>query len=372
MIIVSHLALALLQILLGHHRATGVYTIRPSLQVGPNERNVRTLWSEKSYNSSMAIALCANPHGTAFVSYCSSSRSWKVNAPTNMHPVLTANVLRLDGQLPLEILTIYEASLSQISALASLTALAPSVSLHDNSPGMHAYTSDALVKARIFWYAYINEGITTALRGGRLMLYVSLFSIDLRILNVHSLSDEVDLETFQRTLPQEGQTPPHSSAVQRSHQVAAQLFVVPLRLSNICRRVHDLLTGRDARQRAERRCPIDSDAMQQIWEGLDSCWNDFSAFRRTAIGIAPEEVERYIASWQIFIFECRESVESFTHAHSPIVTQTTSFAMPSSSTSSRNRRQVAVLITDSLATSLRHRHQRHLCIACIHSLYAGA
>ena len=88
--------------------------------------------------------------------------------------VLTANVLQLDGQLPLEILTMYEATLAQISALASLTALAPSVSLHDNSPGMHAYTSDALVKARIFWYAYINEGIMTALRGGRLMLYVPL------------------------------------------------------------------------------------------------------------------------------------------------------------------------------------------------------
>jgi hypothetical protein len=30
--------------------------------------------------------------------------------------------------------------------------------------------TDALVRARVFWYAYVREGTTTGLRGGRLVM----------------------------------------------------------------------------------------------------------------------------------------------------------------------------------------------------------
>jgi len=178
--------------------------------------------------------------------------------------------------------------------------------------------------------------------------------------------DETDLETFQRTLPNFSNTPtnslsspisptfpspgsvvlplpsnrqvqashlqqqhplshqqqqppsrPHSqNQHQQSHQlsstrqtfiITARLFSLPLRLSAICRKVHAVLTGREAHRRAERGLPIDSDGLQEVWDGLDACWDDFDAIRRSAIGISGEEVERYIGSWQIFIFECRES-----------------------------------------------------------------
>lgn len=61
---------------------------------------------------------------------------------------------------PLERLAIYEATLSQVQALCVLSA--------STSPGFE----DAAIRARIFWYAYTQEGITTGIRGGRFVLYV--------------------------------------------------------------------------------------------------------------------------------------------------------------------------------------------------------
>lgn len=44
----------------------------------------------------------------------------------------------------------------------------------DNPPPINSGLGpfcDVLIRARIFWYAYVNEGITTGLDGGRLQLY---------------------------------------------------------------------------------------------------------------------------------------------------------------------------------------------------------
>jgi hypothetical protein len=62
----------------------------------------------------------------------------------------------------------YEATMSQVYTLCSLA----SVSTVNSGEGAHV---DALVRARIFWYAHVHEGITTGLRGGRLLLYVVFF-----------------------------------------------------------------------------------------------------------------------------------------------------------------------------------------------------
>ena len=76
-------------------------------------------------------------------------------------------MLRLLGSLtyleaqPLERLAIYEATFSQVQALCVLSA--------STSPGFE----DATIRARIFWYAYTQEGMTTGIRGGRFVLYVS-------------------------------------------------------------------------------------------------------------------------------------------------------------------------------------------------------
>ena len=57
----------------------------------------------------------------------------------------------------------YETTLSQVYTLCSLSSAATVAS------GKGDYV-DALVRARIFWYAHIVDGITSGLRGGRLVM----------------------------------------------------------------------------------------------------------------------------------------------------------------------------------------------------------
>ena len=72
------------------------------------------------------------------------------------------NSFRFLEAQPLERLAIYEATLSQVQALCVLSA--------STSLGFE----DAAIRARIFWYAYTQEGITTGIRGARFVLCVHL------------------------------------------------------------------------------------------------------------------------------------------------------------------------------------------------------
>lgn len=56
----------------------------------------------------------------------------------------------------------HEAALSQIHALSSSRT-------SDPNTGRGEYI-DALVKARAFWYAFVQDGAINGLRGGRLLL----------------------------------------------------------------------------------------------------------------------------------------------------------------------------------------------------------
>lgn len=53
-----------------------------------------------------------------------------------------------------------DATMSQVYALCSL---------HSTEIGQGEYV-DALVRARIFWYAHVVDGMTSGLRGGRIAL----------------------------------------------------------------------------------------------------------------------------------------------------------------------------------------------------------
>lgn len=64
----------------------------------------------------------------------------------------------------------YEVAINQVYTLCSLA----SASSMKSSSGDFV---DATLQARIFWYAHVHEGITTGLRGGRLLLYVFDFTL---------------------------------------------------------------------------------------------------------------------------------------------------------------------------------------------------
>ncbi|KAF9228637.1 hypothetical protein BS17DRAFT_772276 [Gyrodon lividus] len=222
-------------------------------------------------------------------------------------------------QSSIERLTTYEATLSQIYSLCSLA----NPSSINSGQGPHC---DALVRARIFWYAHVHEGVTTGLRGGRLLL------------------DDDDLVNFQSTLPPQycasastpsaltSSHPPSSSSSpvtpdfpfnslqdSRGHSRASlayllttQYFTLALAVSGVCRAIHAVLTGPRARRHAEAGIPMREEALMDIWDNLERCWDDFEALRRGAGGVGTigggfirgEDVERFVSGWQVFIFEC--------------------------------------------------------------------
>ncbi|KAJ4479505.1 hypothetical protein C8R41DRAFT_843688 [Lentinula lateritia] len=243
----------------------------------------------------------------------------------------------LEDEHPLDRLTMHEASLSQAHSLCTLLSGPPS-SMPSISSGSSESPDEALMRARIFWYAHMQEGITTGMRGGRLLL------------------SEDDLDVFQRTLPpfrtnsprglnvvytsgvglpspnsptfpsgmssdslRDGS--PHSGA--HSYLSVTHLFSIPLHLSSVCRKIHAVLTGAKASRTAELGGGVDAEGMREVWEGLDTCWDEFEAIRRgistsaggSMLGDVDVWTERFVSCWQIFIFEChnviRESLKQY-------------------------------------------------------------
>jgi hypothetical protein len=78
-------------------------------------------------------------------------------------PTSYTNVYYPEVQSPMERLVMYEALVSQVFTLCSLA----SVSSVGSGQGQAV---DILVRARLFWYSHIVEGVTTGLRGGRLLM----------------------------------------------------------------------------------------------------------------------------------------------------------------------------------------------------------
>ncbi|KAF7295332.1 Zn(2)-C6 fungal-type domain-containing protein [Mycena indigotica] len=218
---------------------------------------------------------------------------------------------------PLDRRCMYEATLNQAAACA--LSGGASMSLHSFP---HA-SDDSIVRARILWYAYMHEGITTGMRGGRFIL------------------TEDDIQSFQSTIPTFGfnlgtnsplpspvspSFPPHSSlplsiphrlihpqsshpqlgSPLRAYMNTVDIFSIPLELSAVCRRVYVVLTGPRAARQAQEGGGIDAEGMRNIWDGLEQCWEDFESLRcRTDLD---EESYLFITAWQIYIFECHNII----------------------------------------------------------------
>ncbi|KAG6832693.1 hypothetical protein H0H92_012265 [Tricholoma furcatifolium] len=222
----------------------------------------------------------------------------------------------LEEAHPLERLAMYEASLSQAQALCTLSgSLAPPTVPITPFPDT---TDDSVLRARIFWYAHMQEGFSTGMRGGRLVL------------------DNDDFEAFQQTLPPYAfsgdnsaintpPSPPESVRPMSSHGLlpqsdgqssgaqafirTSQLFSLPLQLGAICRKVHYVLTGAKATRRADEHGLIDASGMREIWDDLDLCWKQFEAMRRN--GTSEQDsirLEQFVSAWQIYIFECHNII----------------------------------------------------------------
>ena len=145
----------------------------------------------------------------------------------------------------------------------------------------NAVPCEPLVRARVFWYAYVQEATTQGLRDGRLVL------------------DEDDLLSFQNSLPPQYVTPspisrpsssrsgtlPMSSIGQSissaDHpraslvfQLTSHYFSHTLAVARICRAIHVHLTGPRARRKSEGGVPVDQEALIRLWDEIEQAWEE--------------------------------------------------------------------------------------------------
>ena len=115
---------------------------------------------------------------------------------------------------------------------------------------------------------------------------------------------EFDLGLFEETLPP---LDPSNSRADISHletySLVYRYFTLPLQLASACRLVHTAITGPEAR----RKNAIDEERLQRAWGILDKAWSEIDQIRSSelsATAFTTPEIEAYIASWKIFMFEC--------------------------------------------------------------------
>jgi len=191
--------------------------------------------------------------------------------------------LAQDVQSNLERLAMYESTINLIYALTSIAA----VSSVNSGKGEYV---DALVRARIFWSGILHDWMVNGLRGGRMFL------------------NDFDLGLFEETLPP---LDPSNSRADVAHLEAYSMvyryFTLPLQLASACRLVHTAVTGPEAR----RKNMIDEERLQRAWGILDKAWSEVDQIRSSDLSgtaFTPQEIEAYIASWKIFMFECNNII----------------------------------------------------------------
>lgn len=94
--------------------------------------------------------------------------------------------------------------------------------------------------------------------------------------------------------------------------MTTQYFSLALAVSQACRAIHSTLTCSRARRRIESGVPIRKEAVIEIWDNLECCWDNFETLRHNPSGVGAaggdlvrgEDVERFVSGWQVFIFGC--------------------------------------------------------------------
>ncbi|KAG8902065.1 hypothetical protein FRB99_004856 [Tulasnella sp. 403] len=156
-----------------------------------------------------------------------------------------------------------------------------------------------VVRARIFWYAHVHEGITSGLNGGKLIF------------------DQGDITSFRTSLGSTSYTTSLSS-----HPSTAGLthhsIMAPFRLAATCRLISDVLTSPKAeRTHAETASSVNELEVNlpRIWAALEKCWEEFEHLkkiptqmdkhRRDEEGLKRAEslTDMFVSMWQIYIFE---------------------------------------------------------------------
>jgi hypothetical protein len=175
-------------------------------------------------------------------------------------------------------------SLSQGRVLTTLTLPAP---------------PDMMVRKSIFWYFYLEDGLTAGLEGRRLF-----FSEDDVVAFQNAEAQETGSASLKGMIPRPF---PATDKVGFSTRPSRdnEFFVIPMDIGDLCRTMHLTLSSPSAMKR-----PVNLKAVNQLWYSLDGLWERLGALPEKGIPVHEElmDIDKFVATWKLVIFRCHNRI----------------------------------------------------------------
>lgn len=215
-------------------------------------------------------------------------------------------VLPLMEEYPyLERAAMYEAALSHTRTLCNPRGPL----LWPSSPSPSSPEGSATL-TRIFLYAQIQDGILTTLKDSNPVLQSDDVDTLQRMISLstdHSSLTPV-LSTSLPKIVANSRLVDNRSVSDTGKQLM-QLTSMPMRLSSICRKSHEVMTGLKTARRIEEHYLVDANGMREVWRDLEQCWHAFVAMRSDPFAdYKKASIEYFTDAWLICIFECHYAI----------------------------------------------------------------
>ncbi|KAG9016624.1 hypothetical protein FRB90_002785, partial [Tulasnella sp. 427] len=179
--------------------------------------------------------------------------------------------------LPVEKANLYRSALFQVYDLSGLNN-----TLSENGPPTEQDVPET-ARARVAWHVVVNEGITSALNGGKLVFDQEDVS------SLNTLTSEIYDAALQ--------------ACPITAHIDSSFTFAPCHLAAVCRLINESLTSFKANMLADcGTADITQDRLVIIWTALEESWKEFDSLRSAGESIEDEMKETFASVWQIFIF----------------------------------------------------------------------
>ncbi|KAG8928435.1 hypothetical protein FRC00_001752 [Tulasnella sp. 408] len=175
---------------------------------------------------------------------------------------------------------LYRSTLNQVYSLSGLD------SGYEKLPSVDGSVKET-VRDRVIWHAIIDEGISSALNGTKLIF------------------DQDDAIAFEPSLTSETYNAALQSCPVTAH-LNSNFTFVPCRLASVCRLISEYLTSPKAERLAAcGKEDITQHRLELIWSALEESLKEFDSLRGNwefADSLEDELRETFVSKWQIFIY----------------------------------------------------------------------
>ncbi|KAH7104806.1 hypothetical protein BKA62DRAFT_480116 [Auriculariales sp. MPI-PUGE-AT-0066] len=145
-----------------------------------------------------------------------------------------------------------------------------------------------VARARLFWYCHVHEGITSGLRGERLIMEQDIMNQFLK----------------------EIRPAMQGSLVHSEHRTISSTYLfatAAVRVAEACRRINAVLTNDNARARPE----VDHEAVKDILVQLRTCYDEFESLKSMRVDKSQVQAMHALCDgWKVFLFECQNKIRT--------------------------------------------------------------